>query len=184
VRTVTAETGVIPTAGEVAARLAIQDVLACHSRGLDRYDSALLKSAYWPDAAVDYGAFKGPAHEFAALVGPALDEVYELTQHLLGQSVIVIEGNHARGETCVQARHLLRGGTQALEFSGRYIDCFERRGERWKIRHRQVVMDWCVRHEVQDERQAEAFAALAKGSRCERDPGLRLLRRGQEPGDE
>ena len=40
------ETGQVPSAVEVADRLAIQDVLAHHSRGVDRADSEILKSAY------------------------------------------------------------------------------------------------------------------------------------------
>ena len=38
----------------VADQLAIQQVLCMHSRGVDRADEATLKSAYWPDAEVEY----------------------------------------------------------------------------------------------------------------------------------
>lgn len=50
---VTIETGRVPTLAELADRLAIQEVLAQHSRGVDRADEAILISAYWPDAEVN-----------------------------------------------------------------------------------------------------------------------------------
>ena len=58
------ETGQVPSAAEVADRFAIMDVLNMHSRGVDRASAEILKSAYWSDANVDYGAFKGNAHQW------------------------------------------------------------------------------------------------------------------------
>ena len=52
----------------VLDRLAIEDTLHRHCRGLDRCDAELLTSCYWPEAEVDYGSYKGPACEFAGLV--------------------------------------------------------------------------------------------------------------------
>jgi hypothetical protein len=157
--------GAIPTAQETAHQAAIRNVLATHSRGLDRNNAELLKCAYWPDAQVDYGSFKGSAHQFAELVGPALASMYELTQHLLGQSFIELAQCTANTETYVDARHLLRGASEELVFSGRYLDQLELRDGQWKIIHRQVVMDWCRRTAVVDERESESFAAFIKGNK-------------------
>ena len=77
----TKDTGAVPALAEIADRLAIADVLYSHSRGLDRLDAELLKSCYWPDAEVDYGAYKGSAHQFAEFVVEALREQYKLTRH-------------------------------------------------------------------------------------------------------
>lgn len=151
-------------------RQAIVDTLGQHSRGLDRGDPELIKSAYWPEATVDYGAFKGDAHQFAELIGPALASAYELTQHLLGQSLVDINGANARSETYVQARHLLLGATEELNFVGRYLDSFECREGEWKMMHRQVVMDWSLNSAVTDARNSEAFAALSKGKNTGDDP--------------
>jgi hypothetical protein len=167
--------GVVPTAQQLAHREAIREVLATHSRGLDRGEAGLLKSAYWPEAEVDYGSFKGEAHQFAELVGPALAGAYELTQHLLGQTFIALEDNRARTESYVYARHLLQGAGEELAFAGRYLDQFELRDGRWKILHRQVVMDWSLRVQVQDERNSEAFGALSKGSSQRADPSQQLF---------
>jgi WD40 repeat protein len=61
------ETGQIPDAKTLADRLAIYDVLVRHSRGVDRGDAAVLKSAYWSNAEVAYGAFDGSAHVWKIL---------------------------------------------------------------------------------------------------------------------
>ena len=124
---------------DTAHRVAIREVLATHSRGIDRNDPGILKMAYWPDAEVDYGGFKGAAHDFADLVGPALSGAYELTQHLLGQTFYSIEGSQAATESYVSARHLLHGAAEELSFAGRYLDQLELREGQWKIVHRQVV---------------------------------------------
>jgi hypothetical protein len=155
--------GRVGNAEDAAHRAAIAEVLATHSRGIDRNDPAILKTAYWPGAEVDYGSFKGPAHDFADLVGHALQGAYELTQHLLGQTFYSIQGDKAATESYVYARHLLHGAEEELNFAGRYLDQLELREGQWKIAHRQVVMDWCRRAAVVDEREGEAFGALSKG---------------------
>ena len=170
-----ASIGVVPTAQETAHSEAIREVLATHSRGLDRNEARLLKAAYWPEAEVDYGSFKGEAHQFADLIGPALAGAYELTQHLLGQTFIAMDGNRASTETYVYARHLLQGAEEELSFAGRYLDQLELRDGQWKIMHRQVVMDWSLRLAVQDERQGDAFGALSKGTGNHEDPAHSLF---------
>jgi len=162
--------GTPPDPAQLADRQAIQDVLSSHSRGLDRHDSNLLQSCYWPDAQVDYGAYKGPAHPFAELVIPALDSQYELTRHCLSNTLVEFCGDRALTESCVTAGHLLAGAEQEMLFSGRYLDNLEKRDGSWKILHRRVVMDWSRTHPVQDERASEAFADLAKGAHGKSDP--------------
>lgn len=159
-----------PEAQEIADRLAIQDILHCHSRGLDRQDSTLLQACYWPDAEVDYGAYKGPARQFVELVLPALQATYELTRHCLVNTTIVVQDELARSESYVNAAHLSLDAQEEMSFAGRYLDRLEKRQGQWKIIHRLVVMDWSLRHRVIDERAAEAFADLAKGGHDDKDP--------------
>jgi hypothetical protein len=181
-----------PACGEALAdRLAILDVLAIHSRGLDRLDSRLIKLAYWPEAIVDYGGFKGAAHQFAELVTGALAESYELTQHCLSNSLVALSEDSARGalpegrarvESLVSAYHLLAGGQEAMSFCGRYLDKLERRDGLWKLIHRRVVMDWSQRQAVVDERGAESFMHLTKG-RNDSDDASYALFSGEEQTD-
>jgi hypothetical protein len=166
----TGDFGTPAGAAELADRLAIQDVLSFHSRGLDRLDTALLQACYWPEAEVDYGSYKGPAQQFAELVIPALRGNYELTRHCLGNTLVELRGNRALAESSVNAGHLLPGAKEEMLFAGRYLDTLEKRDGRWKLLHRQVVMDWSRRHQVADERATEAFAAMAKGAHGTADP--------------
>jgi hypothetical protein len=159
-----------PSPAELADRLAIQDVLHLHCRGLDRLDKEAIQCAYWPQAEVDYGTYKGSAHIFAELVVSALGQTYALTRHSMSNTLISFSGHVARSETCVHAAHLLLGAQEEMLFYGRYLDRLEKRNDRWKIMHRQVVMDWSKRLPVQDERNGEAFAALAKGAHRDTDP--------------
>ncbi len=166
-----ANVGKVAEAQCVADRIAIAEILALHSRGLDRLEEATLKSCYWPDADVDYGTFVGSAHQFAELVMQALSGVYELTRHCIGNTLIAYYANgRAKTESTVNAAHLFSGAKQEMQFSGRYLDTLEKRDGVWKMLHRRVVIDWCRTVAVVDERDTEAFAAMAKGAHSEADP--------------
>jgi len=162
--------GTLPDQRAMADRHAIEDVLHSHCRGLDRQDTALLLACYWPDAEVDYGAYRGPAHSFAELVLPALAQTYELTRHCISNILIELRGERALAESYVTAGHLLLGAKAEMLFGGRYLDTLEQREGRWKLVHRQVVMDWSRQHAVTDERESNAFTAMAKGGHGEGDP--------------
>jgi len=172
----TADTGITPTPAQLADRIAIQDVLHLHCRGLDRLDKEAIQCAYWPDAEVDYGSYKGSAQVFAELVVGALGQAYELTRHSISNTLVNLTGHLARCESSVHAAHLLVGAREELLFYGRYLDRLEKRQGQWKILHRQVVMDWSKRLPVQDERNGEAFADLAKGAHVGIDPLYPFLR--------
>ena len=171
----TREPGLPPDPTVLSHRSAIAELLSSHSRGLDRLDAQLLRACYWPDASVDYGSFRGPATQFVELVIPALRDGYQLTRHDLCNTLVRIDGTRAVAESCVIAAHLLPAGDAELVFRGRYLDTLEQREGRWKLLQRTVVMDWCRRGAVQDERDSEAFGALAKGARGEDDPLYNLL---------
>ena len=162
--------GRAPGPEELADRLAIEEVLFAHSRGIDRLDQACIEAAYWPEAEVAYGTFNGRAHDFARMVVGALRGAYELTQHRVSNALIAFAGNEARCESYVAAHHLLHGAEQEMFFSGRYLDRLEKRGDHWKMIHRRVVIDWSRMLPVVDERESPGFAGLAKGARMEADP--------------
>ena len=67
-----AETGRVPDTSEVADRLAIQEVIGMHCRGVDRANADILMSCYWPDAEGDYGGYRGAAHPFC---GPLTEAI-------------------------------------------------------------------------------------------------------------
>lgn len=171
------ETGRVPAAAEVADRLAIQEVLAKHSRGVDRADEVTLKSAYWPDATVAYGGFNGNAHEFCAML-PGAIRAFARTQHSLTNTLIEFRGDRALVETYVTAYHYRAGDGVAdteMTYLGRYLDTMQRRGQIWKILHRQVVMDWNQNAPASAILEGPPFDGLARGARHPDDPLDRLL---------
>ncbi len=166
------EPGKIPALEDVAHRLAIMEVLATHSRGVDRADEETLKSCYWADAEVAYGGFNGPAWEFCAMLPGAIRQ-YAATQHSISNVLIELEGDEARVETYVTAYHYMSTHTAAdteMTFLGRYLDVMERRDDCWKIKHRRVVMDWNQNVPATAELSGPPFDGLARGGRYPDDP--------------
>lgn len=132
---------------------AIARVLADYCRGVDRLDVDLIRSAYHPDATDDHGLFKGSGWDFAPYVVEALRRHCEVTMHVLGTSVVDVDGHRAGGDTQVLAHHLARrdGGLVLERVGGRYVDRFERRDGGWKISDRVVVYEWSSIDPVTEE---------------------------------
>jgi hypothetical protein len=171
-----AETGRVPSAAEVADRLAINDVLSTHSRGVDRADAGILKSCYWDDATVEYGAFEGSAHQFCDILPGAISR-YAATAHRVTNTVYVFDGSTARVESYVTAYHLQRpeDGGQEMTYIGRYLDTMERRDDVWKMRHRKILMDWNQHVAATVKWDAPGFTGIAVGGRSPNDMGVRFL---------
>jgi hypothetical protein len=166
------ETGQIPSIEEVANRIAIEDVLYKHSRGVDRADGELLKSAYWPDAEVAYGGFNGPAHTFCEAL-PSSIKRYAATAHRVTNISIDFHGDDAVVESYVTAYHYLAvedGVDTEMTYVGRYVDHMQRRDQVWKILLRRVVMEWNQNLTASALFEGPTFSALARGGRAPDDP--------------
>ncbi|WP_439533797.1 nuclear transport factor 2 family protein [Polymorphobacter sp.] len=132
-----------PTLAELADRMAILDCSARYMRGQDRLDAAVQKSAFHPGATVDYGFYVGTAEDFVDFA-QALLARYPSTWHMIGQSLISIQGDEASGEVYFHAWHrrMADDAPQDLQISGRYIDRYARRDGAWAIVHRSELVDW------------------------------------------
>jgi len=121
----------------------IRDCLARLARGEDRRDAALISTCWWPDAACDYGVFQGDFGAYLAWVVPGSPAV-AVTQHVLGQSVIELNGDAALVETHVTSYHRVDMGEAAhdIVIGGRYLDRMERRGGAWRMARRTMLYDW------------------------------------------
>lgn len=173
------EPGTLPDLNELASRSAIAEILTRHSRGVDRAVEAELKACYWPDGTVAYGGFNGNAHEFCAMLPQAI-RGFERTQHVVSNTLVefAADGQRAAVESCVTAYHyraLEDAEDQEMIFIGRYLDRFERRGDVWKIRHRQVLMDWNINQNVSAIHSGPPFEGLAVGTRAPEDPLYTML---------
>lgn len=140
-------------------RLEIQDCLLRYTRGVDRCDWDLVRSAYHADAHDDHGNYKGGVDGFIqSLV--RRHATIEQSMHVLGN--VTIEFDSADG-ALVESYFItyqrlspaagdarlayLRGGTIGTDVAveteviGRYVDRLSRRDGAWRIAHRQVVFE-------------------------------------------
>ncbi|MEV0688483.1 nuclear transport factor 2 family protein [Nocardia sp. NPDC050378] len=129
---------------DLLERDAIRRVVEGYVRGMDRCEEARARAAYWEDGHDNHGPFDGNAQEFVPW-GLAAAKESSGHQHVLGQSVIEVAGDHASAETYFvyyqeQGRIPLPNVVHVL--AGRYVDTLERRGGEWKIADRVVAIDW------------------------------------------
>ena len=121
----------------------IRDCLARLARGEDRCDAELIAAAYWPDAIVDLGPFKGTVEDYLGWVMSGSPEI-SATQHFLGQSVIDLSGDTAVVETNVLAYHRANTTHGPCDYviGGHYLDSMDNVGGDWRIAWRSMVYDW------------------------------------------
>jgi len=134
----------------------IRECIARLARGEDRRDAGLIRLSCWEDSTTDYGVFAGSFDEYLAWVVPGSPAI-PVTQHLLGQTLIELEGNVALCETQVCSYHRIDMGTEHRDtvIGGRYLDRIENRSGHWRIAQRTMLYDW-----LQDLGQS---ADLSKG---------------------
>jgi len=161
------EPGRVPYAAELADRAAIAEIIALHCRGVDRADEETLKSCYWPDATTAYGEDDVPAHIFCAQLVPAI-KAFRQTHHMVTNSICTFDRTQARVESYLVAFHYLAsedGEDSEMTYLGRYLDRFEKRGDVWKIKHREPVMSWSQNAATTHDSNHPALSALRRATR-------------------
>jgi hypothetical protein len=121
----------------------IRDCVARLARGEDRRDAALISACYWPDSTSDYGVFIGSFDKYLSWVVPGSPAI-PVTQHVLGQSIIDLNGSTALVESQVTSYHRIVMGDEERDtvIGGRYLDRMEKRGNEWRIAYRTMLYDW------------------------------------------
>jgi hypothetical protein len=123
-------------------RLAIQDVVMRHARGVDRHDEELMNSCYWEDGVARYGPAVIPGPEYGAWSNGAHDGRFKLHSHNITTfNVTAFEGDVAYVESYVLAAFLSPDQKRASLVSGRYFDQITKRGGEWRIAVRRTVID-------------------------------------------
>ena len=119
---------------------AIRDVARRYSRGVDRLDGELMKSAYWPDATDDHGVFVGNAWEFVERCMSSHLR-WRSTMHCIFNHTVDLDpdGVRARGELYNVSYLFARDAPTADTWFGRYLDDYERRDGEWRILQRVCV---------------------------------------------
>jgi hypothetical protein len=162
----------------------IRKVLAEYCRGSDRCDEPLMASVYARESWDDHGIVRAPGDEFSRVMCEMVAETTETLSHLLGQSLITVEGDEAGAETyfLAIARDTAPDGTSMCnQLGGRFVDRLVREDGRWKVKHRVAVRDWSVAIPLTHD--WESSNTLTPGARSEDDPSYVVLgmRRGTVP---
>jgi 3-phenylpropionate/cinnamic acid dioxygenase small subunit len=129
------------TAGRLADRTAITDVLSRYCHAVDHLDWDELASVYHEDATDRHGAYRGSAAGFLEWVKPQFTGRFAGTMHAISNVEIDFDGDRARVRCQVRADHLIKEeyGGGVFQFWGDYVDVFEQRSGQWRILHRAVI---------------------------------------------
>lgn len=130
---------------ELLDKQEIADVIgARYARALDWLDPEALKTCFWEDGYVDYGFFKGNAHEWCRIVQP-IEEASLHRFHYCFNIRIEVNGARAEAESNSLAGGRRADATGALVqsfFGSRYLDKLEKRGGVWKIKERHTLLEF------------------------------------------
>jgi ketosteroid isomerase-like protein len=166
-----------PRLQEVLDHHEIRKLLAEYCHACDRADARLMASVYTGDDSFDdHGLVRAPGPEYALKMTELILQRSEVVSHILGQSLIKIDGDVAGAETFFLGLMRIPGadGTPRLnQLAGRFIDRFERIDGRWRIKHRVAVRDTSITFKVEEDMQATY--GMTPGRRDRDDPGAALI---------
>lgn len=147
---------------------AIFDCVLRYSRGLDRLDLDLFRSAYWDDAVSCHGHVNGTVDDFLEWWLP-MQAGREVGQHAVSNHYVTFDApDSAHGETYFLASIKNLDVDTVELLGGRYVDHFEKRGDEWRIKVRTLVFDWEATADA--SQMADRLALNHRGSRDRRDP--------------
>ncbi len=152
----------------LADKDAIWECVLRYTRGLDRLDIDLFRSAYWEDALTCHGTVNGSVDDFLDWWLP-LQEGREVGQHAVTNHWVEFDGaDQANGETYFLASIKNLASTTVELLAGRYVDHFEKRGNEWRIKTRVLIFDWQATADASQMQQR--LEANFTGSRDRNDP--------------
>ena len=124
----------------VSDRLEIADLQYRYALALDTRDWALLERCFTVDAIVDYGELGGVitgAAKIAQFCRSALDGL-DASQHLIGNTMVTIDGDRATGLCYFVAQHVFvsDNGSNTYLVAGTYHDELHRGADGWQMTSR------------------------------------------------
>jgi ketosteroid isomerase-like protein len=110
---------------------------------LDDKDYERLRDVFLPDATADVAESCTGVDAIIERVKRSLDPL-DVTQHLVTNHRVVVDGDRATCRCQLQSQHVRRGveGGRTYLVGGRYHDQLERTPAGWRIRHRELVITW------------------------------------------
>lgn len=172
----------MPSMEEMVAELwdreQIRQCLTRYARGVDRFDRALILSAFHDDCIDEHGKFVGNSEEFVdwAL---AMHERAQLShQHCLLNHTCELDGDTAHAETYFMFVAMNRAGRPLTIGGGRYIDRLEKRGRDWRIAARVTLRDWSNLDQIPDIADLSTMTSTAASLS---DEERRFMNEGRGP---
>jgi len=167
-----------PRLQEMLDHFEIRRTLAEYCHACDRADEAMMADVYTgADSFDDHGHVKASGPDYAHIMTDLIMERTEAISHILGQSLIQVEGEAARAETFFVAFMRLPGSDGAPprmnQLIGRFVDRLQRIDGKWKIGHRLCVRDTSMTSPI--ERDDYAAYGFVEATRDASDPGAALL---------
>lgn len=121
---------------------ACRKVLSRYGPALDWRDPEALSDTIWPDAAVDYGFFKGSGEEYVrAFI--EIERAAVRPFHMLVCDQLEVNGQYAEAESlgiALTIETLPDGVVAARQYWGRYLDQLHKRGKEWRISRRNYLV--------------------------------------------
>lgn len=144
---------------ELWDREQIRQCLVRYARGVDRFDKALVLSAFHADAMDEHGKFVGGPEEFVEWAFAQHGKAHLSHQHLLLNHSCEFDGDTAYAETYFIFAGMNREGKPLVMNAGRYIDRVEKRAGVWKIAYRICLRDWGLMDERPDMGDLSSFTS-------------------------
>jgi hypothetical protein len=167
--------------GELLDRQQITNCMMRYTRGVDRVDEELIRSAYHTDAIDHHGHVNGTVDDFLDWWMPQQDS-REVSQHYVTNMAIDLDGDTAHVEAYFTYHHKAKGDPTLTTSGGRYCDRYERRDGEWRIALRVVSVEWT---HVSDGSETVELAPVHRGRRDRTDPAYaRPLLGPPEPANE
>jgi hypothetical protein len=158
-------------------REAIRDCLNRYTRGLDRLDPELARSAYHDDAQDDHGPFRGTGMGLIDWANGFHTENYAHWQHYISNVSIDLDGSSAHVESYFMFIAVLKDReTLAPLMGGRYVDRFEKRDDRWAIAARVSMVEWSSSSALANQLNELMFPAALDHTDLSYSRPLRVLR--------
>lgn len=163
----------VGTVDDLLAREAVMECLYRYARGVDRADSDLVRSVFWPDARIRQSALHGSPEDLIAAWESRREE-REVSFHLiLNPTVSLHVAGRASLETYAYCASKARLADALELIGGRYLDEFEARSGEWRILERRALVDWRCVTDASD--MVARLKAGPHGLRNSRDPSYETL---------
>jgi 3-phenylpropionate/cinnamic acid dioxygenase small subunit len=125
---------------EISDRLEIQELLVRYSHTLDTHDWDAWEQVFTPDAMIDYtetGGPRGGVKETRAFLESVMPTTFSSYQHMIGNTVLEIEGDTARARSILFNPMVMSGDEPTVFFVGLwYRDELVRTSDGWRIKDR------------------------------------------------